>query len=168
MKKRLWALTVRVRDWISHHAGWSTTALLLVALILVLVLDWGGSSAFTHAHYRLLLWLSILPGAIASGVFIAAHRPSKWFDRTAINASGWLIIVFLFYVRSLVTLVTQRTVTWRGMPNALWAIGVVVIIDALLILRVISFIQYRRAFRRRRQELEAELAEEYGSLDPSE
>jgi hypothetical protein len=151
-----------------QHLFLTAVILFFVVINVRLATDWQGGSEFTHRHYRLLLWLSILPGTIASGMFIAAHRPSKWFDRTAINASGWLIIVFLFYVRSLVSLLTQRTVIWRGMPNALWAIGVIVVIDALLILRVVTFIQYRRAFRRRREELEAEIAEKYGQPVDSE
>jgi hypothetical protein len=145
---------------VQRHPALTIVILFFVTLNVRLATDWQGGSEFTHLHYRLLLWLSILPGTLASGSFIAMHRPSKWLDSTAINASGWLIIVFLFYARSLVTLITQKTVVWRGMPNALWAIGIVLVIDYLLILRLLSFMKYRRAFRRRQAELERELIEQ--------
>jgi hypothetical protein len=174
MKKRLGKLasgakrvTRPVYSWVRKHPVLSGVILFFVTLNVRLATDWQGGSAFTHEHYRLLLWLSILPGTIASGSFIAMHRPSKWLDSTAINASGWLIIVFLFYARSLVTLITQRTVVWRGMPNAMWAIGVILVIDYLLVLRLVSFMKYRRAFRRRQAELERELIEQ-GIVSPAE
>jgi hypothetical protein len=155
-----------VYSWVRRHPVLTIVILFFVTINIRLATDWQGGSEFTHQHYRLLLWFSILPGTLASGSFIAMHRPSKWLDSTAINASGWLIIVFLFYARSLVTLITRRDVMWRGMPNAMWAIGIIIVIDYLLILRLISFMKYRRAFRRRQAELERELIEQ-GIVSPA-
>lgn len=148
MKKKLggwWTARVRI---ISYAA--------VLAIIVGLAMTWDQASVFTQQHYWLLVFTSMVPGTLASGAFIAMHRPSKWFDRTAINASGWLIIVFIFYLRSIVTLLTNHHILWRGMPNALWGLGTVLIIDALMIFRLVSFIQFRRTFRRRRAELERE------------
>lgn len=127
----------------------------------VLVLTWIPAQEFLHAHYRGLLWSCLLPGLIASISFLVIHRPSRWLDPAALNSSGWVIVVALWFVRSVVALSIQHnSLMWRGPGNALNSLGFLLAIDLLVIFRVLSFLQFRIAYRRRRREIDRELNRE--------
>lgn len=125
----------------------------------VLVLTWNPARLFLRNHYLLLLWIGLVPGAIFAGAFLLLHRPSRWFRRESLNAVGWVWVIFLFYIRSMISIaLLHQAIIWRGPGNALNGLGFLFAIDFLVIYRVISFLQYRLTYRKRQAELEAEYA----------
>lgn len=135
----------------------SSISALLLGAWSVLILTWSPAQEFLHQYYRPFLWAGFIPGMLASGAFLCLHRPTRWFSQTSLNSSGWVILIFLLYVRSGISLALQHdALLWRGPGNALNALGFIVAIDLLLIFRVISFLQYRITFRKRDAELKRE------------
>lgn len=122
---------------------------LTLCLWSVLILTWIPAQEFLHQCYRPFLWAGLVPGMVASGIFLCLHRPTKWLDPKALNSSGWVILIFLLYVRSGIALALQQdSLLWRGPGNALNSLGFAVAIDILLIFRVVSFLQFRISFRK--------------------
>jgi hypothetical protein len=139
----------------------AVVSVILLCAWSVLILTWLPAQELLHEHYLLLLWIGLIPGIAASMVFLAQHRPTRWLDPAALNSSGWVIVIFLLYVRSAIALALQHNVLlWRGPGNALNSLGFALAIDLLLIYRVISFLQYRTTFRKRKKELDAEREDE--------
>lgn len=131
----------------------SLSALLLCTWS-VLILTWMPAQEVLHEYYRPFLWAGLTPGIVASIVFLCVHRPTRWLDPAALNSSGWVIVIFLLYVRSGIALALQHdSLIWRGPGNALNALGFMLAIDLLLVFRVVSFLQYRLTYRKRRSEL---------------
>lgn len=150
-------------DYIGYRRALVTTAALSGVLLIigaVLALVWGPAQDAIESIYPLLLWITLLPGLVASGVFLYLHRPKRWFDPAAINATGWVIVIGLLYLRSCISLVisSRNAIPWRGVPNALNSIGFGLAVDFLLIYRIVSFLQYRLTYRRRQAELDKERA----------
>jgi hypothetical protein len=90
-------------------------------------------------------WVIILTGLIASGLFLVLHRPRNWFRPASLNATGWVIIIFLLYARSVVGLVTKGDTllsqTWT--QNA-WGMIIGIAIDVLLVFRVYTFLRFQK------------------------
>ena len=91
----------------------------------------------------------LIVGLLPALVFVSQHRPKQWKRVAAWDASGWVIIAALWYLRSIVLILTR----WPGSPpkgwgDAVFAIGMLIIIDSLLILRIVSY----RSFAQRDQE----------------
>lgn len=93
------------------------------------------------------LWGLLLAGLAAACYFLVVHRPTNWLRWEAINASGWVIIVALFYLRSIVLLLLRGTVHWQGWGDSAASIGLLALVDLLLVARVASFLSYRRRYR---------------------
>ncbi|WP_371538353.1 hypothetical protein OG210_21800 [Streptomyces sp. NBC_00466] len=94
--------------------------------------------------YSLALFVLLGTGLAASVGFLILHRPRRFFRVTEINASWWVIIVGLWYARSLALLGIRG-----GHPSQTWwdmviSIGLLTAIDALLLVRLISYAAYRR------------------------
>src|ERR1051325_1858190 len=103
--------------------------------------------------YQPAILLLLVSGLAPPLAFISQHRPRQWRRVAAWDASGWVILVALFYFRSIVLVVTR----WPGSPPRGWfdgifAVGLLVLIDALLIVRVVSY----RSFAQRDAERMAE------------
>lgn len=103
--------------------------------------------------YQATILFLLITGFIPAVVFISQHRPKQWRRMAAWDASGWVILVALWYFRSIVLVWTR----WPGSPpkgwaDAVFAIGVLVLLDVLLILRVVSY----RTFAQRDEERVAE------------
>lgn len=120
----------------------------------VLILTWIPAQEFLHEYYRPFLWVGLTPGMLASATFLTCHRPTRWLDPKALNSSGWVIVIFLLYVRSAISLALQQdALLWRGPGNALNALGFILAIDLLVIFRVVSFLQYRLTYRKAQAEM---------------
>jgi hypothetical protein len=90
--------------------------------------------------------LLLISGLIPALIFLAQHRPSQWKRAAAWDASGLVIVVALWYVRSIILIVLR----WPGHPptsllDALISVVLLAVIDSLLILRLMSY----RAFAQR-------------------
>jgi hypothetical protein len=93
-----------------------------------------------QAWYSTAVVVLLVTGFVPAIVFISQHRPRQWRRMAAWDASGWVILVALWYFRSIVLVWTR----WPGAPlrgpfDVLFSIGLLVVLDALLILRVVSY-----------------------------
>lgn len=90
--------------------------------------------------YQGIILFLLMVGLVPALVFVGQHRPRQWRRMVAWDASGWVIIAALWFLRSIVLILTR----WPGSPpkgwgDAVFAVGMLVVIDALLIIRIISF-----------------------------
>lgn len=103
--------------------------------------------------YQVGIMLLLVTGLVPALIFLAQHRPRQWRRAAAWDASGLIIVVALWYFRSIVLIALR----WPGTPphslfDALFSIVMLAVIDALLIVRLISF----RAFAGRDRDQENE------------
>ncbi|MFI1409428.1 hypothetical protein ACH4Y0_05780 [Streptomyces sp. NPDC020707] len=94
--------------------------------------------------YAITLYTLLIVGLSASVGFLVLHRPRRFFRTVEINTSWWVIIVGLWYARSL-TLVGIR----GARPSEPWwdialSLGLLAAIDALLLVRFFSYVAYLR------------------------
>ncbi|MEU6449583.1 hypothetical protein [Streptomyces sp. NPDC046979] len=93
--------------------------------------------------YSIVLYTLLGVGLAASIGFLALHRPRRFFRTVEVNASWWVIIVGLWYARSLI-LVGIRGAS----PGPWWDIalsfGLLAAIDGLLLVRFFSYLRYLR------------------------
>jgi hypothetical protein len=93
-----------------------------------------------QAWYSTVIVMLLIIGFMPAIAFISQHRPRQWRRMAAWDASGWVILVALWYFRSIVLVWTR----WPGSPpkglgDAAVSIGLLALLDFLLILRVISY-----------------------------
>ncbi|MFE0451584.1 hypothetical protein ACFW2D_09885 [Streptomyces sp. NPDC058914] len=93
--------------------------------------------------YTLVLYALLVVGLGASIGFLTLHRPRRFFRTVEINASWWVIIVGLWYARSLVLLGIRG-----ASPGPWWdvalSLGLLAAIDGLLLVRFFSYLRYLR------------------------
>ena len=90
--------------------------------------------------YQAAVLLLLVVGFVPAVVFISQHRPKQWRRMAAWDASGWVMLVALFYLRSIVIVVTRWPGTGpRNWFDAVFAIGTLVLFDVLLFVRVVSW-----------------------------
>jgi hypothetical protein len=90
--------------------------------------------------YQASILLLLIIGFVLGAAFISQHRPRQWRRLAAWDASGFVIVATLIYARNIVLVVSR----WPGSPphgvgDAAFAIGSLVLIDALFLLRVVSY-----------------------------
>lgn len=93
-----------------------------------------------QAWYSTGIVMLLIVGFVPAAAFISQHRPRQWRRMAAWDASGWVILVALWYFRSIVLVLAR----WPGSPpkgpwDAAVSIGLLALLDFLLILRVISY-----------------------------
>ncbi|GAA5078511.1 hypothetical protein [Streptomyces similanensis] len=94
--------------------------------------------------YALTLYVLLVTGLLFALGFLSLHRPRYFFRLTEVNASYWVIVVALWYVRSLTLLVIRG-----AHPTDLWwdillSLGLLAAIDVLLIVRFCSYLAFLR------------------------
>ncbi|MFF3558984.1 hypothetical protein ACFYXS_02930 [Streptomyces sp. NPDC002574] len=94
--------------------------------------------------YILTLYVLLGVGLAASLGFLALHRPRRFFRTVEINASWWVIIVGLWYARSLILLGIRGTRPIDAWWDAALSIGLLAAIDGLLLVRFFSYLRYLR------------------------
>lgn len=106
-----------------------------------------------HAHswYAVTLAVLLAAGLIPAVAFIGQHRPRQWRRLAAWDASGFVIVAALIYARNLVLLVSR----WPGVPprstgDAVFGIVSLVAIDALFVLRIVSWRSFAQRDAERR------------------
>lgn len=90
--------------------------------------------------YQTTILLLLIAGLVPAVAFIGQHRPRQWRRLPAWDASGFVIIAAAIYLRTII-LVWLR---WPGAPpngfwDAVFAIGSLLAIDFLFILRIVSY-----------------------------
>ncbi|WP_435279364.1 hypothetical protein [Streptomyces sp. 1222.5] len=92
-----------------------------------------------------LLWGLLSFGLACSLSFLALHRPRHWMRPEAFNASGWIVISALWYIRSIILLIVRGGPRpYTSWVDATVAIGMLAVVDALLALRLLSWWRYTR------------------------
>lgn len=94
----------------------------------------------------------VLAGLIPAVVFLLLHgRPTRLLRAEAINATGWIVIVVLQYTRALsllsLKMVHHQSVGYGSASQATLSIGLGLMVDALVIVRLVSFVRWRAARR---------------------
>jgi hypothetical protein len=95
--------------------------------------------------YTATLFVLLSVGLAASVGFLVLHRPRRFFRTVEINASWWVIIVALWYARSLALVGIRGASTSRPWWDIALSLGLLAAIDALLLVRLVSYVAYRRA-----------------------
>ncbi|MFE7029435.1 hypothetical protein ACFU9Y_03930 [Streptomyces sp. NPDC057621] len=94
--------------------------------------------------YTFILYALLGLGLAASVGFLALHRPRRFFRVTEINASWWVIIVGLWYARSLILLGIRGARLGEPWWDTALSLGLLAAIDALLLVRFFSYLRYLR------------------------
>jgi phosphoglycerol transferase MdoB-like AlkP superfamily enzyme len=99
--------------------------------------------------YQGLVLLLLIVGFLLGASFIVQHRPRQWRRLAAWDASGFVLIATAIYARNIVLVVSRWP--WAptgGVGDAVFAVVSLIVIDALFVLRVVSY----RSFAQRDQE----------------
>ncbi|MGW3153991.1 hypothetical protein [Streptomyces sp. NPDC001089] len=94
--------------------------------------------------YLFTLYTLLGVGLAASIGFLVMHRPRRFFRTVEINTSWWVIIVGLWYARSLVLLGIRGARPEHEWWDVALSIGLLAAIDALLLVRFFSYVAYLR------------------------
>jgi hypothetical protein len=87
-------------------------------------------------------------GCIASIWFLLEHRPRQWRRIEAIDAAGFPLIVALVFTRGLVLTILNWHPVSRPVPNAVFSVAMLALVDVMLIVKLLNF---RRFIRRDRE-----------------
>jgi hypothetical protein len=99
--------------------------------------------------YQSLIVLLLVIGLVPALIFLGQHRPRQWKRLAAWDASGWVLVCTFFYVRSLVLLILRWPGTPpQGWPDAIVSVGLLVVADTFLIVRMISYRAFVEADKR--------------------
>lgn len=84
--------------------------------------------------------LLLIAGFLLGAAFLSQHRPRQWRRLAAWDASGFVLVATLIYLRSIVLSITR----WPGTPphswpDAVFALGSLLLIDTLFVIRVLSY-----------------------------
>ncbi|KAA0941831.1 hypothetical protein [Streptomyces apricus] len=94
--------------------------------------------------YALTLYVLLIVGLLASVGFLVLHRPRRFFRAVEINASWWVIIVGLWYARSLALLGIRGVRPEHAWWDIALSLGLLAAIDGLLVVRFFSYVGYLR------------------------
>ena len=96
--------------------------------------------------YQGAIVLLLVIGLITAVAFIGQHRPRQWRRVAAWDASGWVVLVALLYLRNLILVLTRWPGTSpHGWADAAFAVGTLLVLDALLLVRVVNYRTFREA-----------------------
>jgi hypothetical protein len=91
----------------------------------------------------MLLFLMYGLGLGLSGAFLLLHRPRHWMRLEAVNSSGWIVLMAVLFARGLALLIIRGGPSpFRGWADTVLSLGVGFAIDALLVLRLLSWFRF--------------------------
>lgn len=94
--------------------------------------------------YGLLLLLGQGVGCAAAIWFLLEHRPRQWRRIEAVDAMGFPIIVAIVFTRGLVLTLLAWPIPLRPMPNMVFSIATLALVDVLLIIKLVNFRRFVR------------------------
>ncbi|WP_432101021.1 hypothetical protein [Streptomyces sp. WAC 04229] len=94
--------------------------------------------------YSIVLYTLLGVGLAASIGFLALHRPRRFFRTVEIKASWWVIIVGLWYARSLILVGIRGARPEHAWWDVALSLGLLAAIDGLLLVRFFSYLRYLR------------------------
>ncbi|MER7167017.1 hypothetical protein ABT336_13245 [Micromonospora sp. NPDC000207] len=99
--------------------------------------------------YQVAVLVLLIIGLVAALAFLSQHRPKQWRRLAAWDASGWVLLVALIFVRQIGLLVSR----WPGPSSvgvwdAVFGLGLLVLIDVLLLVRLASYRSFVEQDRR--------------------
>ena len=90
--------------------------------------------------YESAILLLLIVGFVLGATFISQHRPRQWRRMAAWDASGFVLIATAIYLRNIILIFARWPgVPPRGLGDAVFAVGSLLVIDALFVLRVVSY-----------------------------
>lgn len=92
-----------------------------------------------------------LIGILLAGSFLFVHRPARWRSMAALDASAWVVIVALALGRSLLLIVLRGSAAVsvvHGATDIVVGLGLLALVDAILALRLLAFLRFRRSRHR--------------------
>lgn len=97
----------------------------------------------------ILLYVMYGVGLGLSGAFLLLHRPRHWMRLEAINSAGWVVLVTILYARSVALLIIRGGPSpYHGWADTTVSLGVGFLVDALLVLRLLSWFRFTNQHRR--------------------
>lgn len=93
-----------------------------------------------------LYWVMLLTGLFLSGAFLVLHRPKNWFRSRAVNATGWVIMIFVLFLRAIVVVILKQNFVpqFNNPWEIVFSLGLGFFVDFLLAIRIKSFLNFRR------------------------
>jgi hypothetical protein len=77
---------------------------------------------------------------LASGIgFLVTHRPKQWRSVASLDATGWVLIATLLFLRSAIQLGITFPGGHHSFASALAGIVSCLVVDVLLVLRLVAF-----------------------------
>ncbi len=90
--------------------------------------------------YQAAILLLLIVGFVLGAAFISQHRPRQWRRLEAWDASGFVLIATAIYLRNIILVVSRWPGSLpHGWADAVFGVGSLVVIDALFLLRVVSY-----------------------------
>ena len=84
-------------------------------------------------------------GFLVAASFLIGYRPRQWATAAAWNATGWILITLVTFARGLLLIALHGGVRApQGWGDALVSVGSLAAVDALLLVRLVSFARFRR------------------------
>jgi len=85
-------------------------------------------------------------GLVFAVAFLARYLPRRWYSAASLNGAGWIIIVVITFARALALMLLRGgPQPTRGPLDALISLGSLAAVDLLLLVRLVSYLRYRRA-----------------------
>jgi ABC-type uncharacterized transport system permease subunit len=79
-----------------------------------------------------------------SGAFLLLHRPRHWMRLEAVNSSGWIVLMAVLFARGLALLLIRGgPIPFQGWTDTVISLGLGFAIDALLLLRLVSWFRFK-------------------------
>lgn len=103
--------------------------------------------------FQTVVLLLLVIGLLSALIFLAAHRPRRRWRWQAMTVTAWPILIFLFYLRSIVIILIR----WPGQAptgvfDLVWSLSLLGVIDILLIAMLVSYRSFVSADRDRLRE----------------
>ena len=85
-------------------------------------------------------------GLVFAVAFLARYLPRRWYSAASLNGAGWILIVVITFARALALLALRGgPQPARGWLDTVISLGSLAAVDVLVLLRLVSYLRWRRA-----------------------